>query len=176
MDCFAILQLPRSPWLDEAVVRDQFQRLAATVHPDAGHTDPAAFVALNHAWQTLRSPTSRLRHYLELEHPETLAKLPQNTAADLFMDVAAAQQEAAAVASKLSTATSPLTRALLESARSSAKARLNSVLAKITAKVSAVHQQLQSGTLESAPLSACLSELVFLEKWSGQLRERALLL
>ena len=178
VDCFQILQLPRAPWFDEGVARDQFQRLAAAVHPDSGHANGDAFVALNHAWTVLKSPTSRLRHYLELEHPEALAAASPNPAvsADLFMDVAGIQQEAAAVASKLSAAQSPLARAVLEGARASVRAKLDAISACVGSEITALHQRLQSAEQTPAALAACLGELVFLEKWAAQLRERALAL
>src|SRR5687767_12320529 len=89
-DCFQLLELPRQPWLDEDRVREQFQRLAGAAHPDGASGDNAQFVALNQAWQTLRSPTARLRHYLELAHPEVLPPAGTSSAvsADLFMDIA----------------------------------------------------------------------------------------
>lgn len=178
MDCFQLLQLPRAPWLNEDVARDQFQRLAATVHPDSGHADPSAFVALNHAWQVLKAPTSRLRHFLELEHPDALASAAPNPAisGDLFMDVASVQQEAAAVASKLAGAQSPLARAVLEATRAKTSANLDSISKRVGNEIAAIHQRLQTPGATPTILAACLGELVFLEKWATQLRERALAL
>lgn len=176
MDCFQILQIPRAPWIDEAATRDQFQRMAGAVHPDAGHSNPEAFVALNHAWQTLKSPTTRLRHFLELEHPEVLAAAPSHPAisGDLFMEVAAAQQEATSVCGKLAAAQSPLTRAVLESARAACKKRIDGVSAKVAAEIGAIHLRVQAKEQTPTALAACLGELVFLEKWAAQLREKAL--
>lgn len=176
MDYFQILQVPRAPWLDEAVVRDQFQRLAGAVHPDSGNPSSEAFVALNQAWQTLKSPTARLRHYLELEHPEALAAAPSHPAisGDLFMEVAGAQQEATSVAAKLAAAQSPLTRAVLESARSAGKRRIDGVNAKVVAEIGAIHLRIQAQDQTPATLAAYLGEMVFLEKWAAQLREKAL--
>jgi curved DNA-binding protein CbpA len=178
VDCFQILQLPRAPWLDEDAARDQFQRLAATVHPDAAQGNSSAFVALNHAWQVLKAPTSRLRHYLELEYPETLAAAAPNPAisGDLFMDVAGIQQEAASLASKLAAAQSPLARAVLEGARVKTRAKLDSVSERVGNEIAAIHERIQTPNAAPAALAACLGELVFLEKWAAQLRERAVAL
>src|SRR5688572_4435679 len=122
-DCFQLLELPRQPWLDEDVVRAQFQRLAGAAHPDGQQGDNAQFVALNQAWQTLRSPTTRLRHFLEITHPEALQHATSNPAAsaDLFMDIAEAQQRANAIAARLAEAKSPLARAVLEPERLAAR-------------------------------------------------------
>src|SRR5690348_8355916 len=126
LDYFALLEMPRQPWLEEDAVRAQFQRLAAAAHPDGGGGDSARFVALNEAWQTLRSPTTCLRHYLELTNPELLR--PSGAMAgsngDLFMDIAEAQQRATAVAARIAEARTPLARAILEPERIAARERL----------------------------------------------------
>src|SRR5262245_58283554 len=119
LDCFKILQMPRRPWLDEAAVRDRFHQLAANVHPDVAAGSAGEFADLNHAWQTLRSPASRLRHFLELEYPEQLHSIqssaPKN--AELFMQISELQHTAKSLTAELSESKSPLSRALLEPRR-----------------------------------------------------------
>src|SRR6188768_2393332 len=63
-DAFALLDLPRRPWLTPESVRAAFQRRAATAHPDVGG-NASDFSALTWAHETLRSPAARLRHLLE---------------------------------------------------------------------------------------------------------------
>ena len=176
LDYFALLEVPRQPWLDEETVRTQFQRLAATAHPDGGGGDSARFVDLNEAWQALRSPTSRLRHFLELTQPELLHSAGGNAGpnADLFMEIAEAQQQATSFASRLGASRSPLTRALLETERVSLQTRLEGLAALVSQQTEAIHEQLRAGTAEPSQLASALHQLVFLEKWSKQLRERLL--
>lgn len=175
VDHFAILGVPRCPWLDEALVRDQFQRRAAILHPDGAASESAEFIALNSAWQCLRSPTARLRHYLELEHPEVLQSPPGTApvSGDLFMQVAEAQQQAGVVSARFADAKIPLARALLEPQRVTTRALVDAVAARVAAQIAALHQRVQAPDATSADLAECLGHLAFLEKWSAQLRERA---
>jgi hypothetical protein len=177
-DYFALLALPRRPWLEEEQVRENFQRLAASAHPDGSGGDNARFVALNEAWQTLRSPMSRLRHYLELTAPELLPHPGSQPAAnaDLFMEIAEAQQCAGAVAGRLAAAKSPLARALLEPEKAAARERLESLAAQVARETAVIHEVLREGAAPPAALATALGQLVFFEKWSAQLRERLLAL
>ena len=178
LDYFALLELPRQPWLEEDAVRAQFQRLAATAHPDGGGGDGARFVALNEAWQALRSPTNCLRHYLELTNPESLQATGAmaGTHGDLFMEIAEAQQRAAAVASRLAEARAPLARAILETERIAARERLEQLTSRVSEQTKAIHRQLRGDSPTPAELASALNQLVFLEKWNNQLRERLLAL
>jgi hypothetical protein len=174
VDCFQLLELPRRPWLDEKEVRAQFQRLAGAAHPDGQQGNNAQFVALNQAWQTLRSPTTRLRHYLELTDPEALQNTASSPAvsADLFMEIAEAQQRANAIAARWAEAKSPLARAILEPERMATRKQLEALASKVAEESNRLHRQLQADAHLPAQLAAALSQLIFLEKWSGQLRER----
>lgn len=173
-DAFEVLQLPRHSWLDEERVREQFQKLAAEAHPDGGHGSESRFVALNEAWQILRSPTARLRHYLELTSPGVLASrepaAPTN--ADLFMEIAEAQQRATAVAAKLADAKSPLSRAVLEPERLTSRQQLEALHVKVAEETALLHGRIKDANATAAELGNVLKQLVFLEKWSAQLRER----
>src|SRR5215213_7996593 len=72
-DQFALLGQPRRPWLAGDELKETFHRAAARSHPDkAGDSEVAS--ELNAAFATLRDPAARLRHLLELEHPEALAR------------------------------------------------------------------------------------------------------
>jgi hypothetical protein len=42
-DAFAMLQLPRRPWLEESGVRSAFQQAAARMHPDVASGSTADF-------------------------------------------------------------------------------------------------------------------------------------
>ena len=74
-DYFALLNLPRSPWLEPEMVQARFLELSAAAHPDRVHGEPnevlksanAQFSELNAAAVCLREPRDRLNHLLQLE-------------------------------------------------------------------------------------------------------------
>ena len=177
-DYFQVLQVPRGPWLDESVLRESFQRLAAVAHPDLAGGSNARFAELNAAWQTLREPAARLRHYLELEHPETLSALQHTPTelSELFMDIADKQQTASRLLAELGNATSPLARALLEPRRVALRKQIQALAVQIAEQTGAIHGALQGDALAPAGLAAGLNQLVFLDKWAEQVRETALAL
>src|SRR5688572_32957528 len=74
IDHFAALSEPRRPWLDVEKLKNRFHILAAARHPDRGAmNDPERFASLNTSYNVLRDHATRLRHLLELEHPEATA-------------------------------------------------------------------------------------------------------
>ena len=176
-DAYALLHLPRLPWLKSDDVRAAFQSRAAEVHPDRAG-EPADFAELTRAYETLREPASRLRHWLALEYPT--AALPSGVPADLipwFPQVAAQLQALKQAAQRKTAATSPLARALamevlrpaeillreLEAVQESAHARIRELGAVLPGE----------GVAE---LAALTGKLVFLEKWTAQLSEGVLVL
>lgn len=178
-DAFALLGLPRGAALCEDEVRAAFQKAAAAVHPDAAadEADRAArtakFTALNEASATLASLPRRLRHLLELEHPELAAQksgTPLDGAMmDLFSTTAAAVQRAAAVQSQKQKAASALTRALLAGAEMEAQESLEAAAQKVAAARAALESALPA--LSDGPaLAAYAARAGFLEKWQAQLR------
>jgi len=177
-DHFAVLGIPRAAWLDPEELKERFHRLSAQRHPDAAGGTAQAFTDLNDAWQTLRDPAKCLRHYLELEHPESLAGTAQTPPelAGLFMDIAASRQSAQKLGTKLAEATSPLTRALLEPERIAQRARLDSLNANVVARTAQITAAVRAGTLTPEQLATSLASLVFLGKWTAQLGEMRLVL
>jgi curved DNA-binding protein CbpA len=177
-DSFALLGIPRAPWVDAIVVSESFQRLASSTHPDVAGGSGIAFAELNAAWQTLRDPASCLRHYLELEHPSALAfseKAPPELG-DLFMDIAEARQSTQVLATKLAASNSPLSRALLEGERLVAVKRLDALSAQIASRHAAATATLRAPDVAPEALAVSLGMLIFLQKWAAQLKESTLAL
>jgi curved DNA-binding protein CbpA len=174
-DHFAALQIRRAAWLEPEEVKERFFRLSAVQHPDAGGS-AAAFTDLNAAWQVLRDPAARLRHFLELEHPEALAIAARTPAelGDLFMGIAAARQTTQQLAARLSSASSPLSRSLLESERRSWLAKLETLHREVAHRLDLAQSALRSGRPGPAELATLLAHLVFLGKWDAQLQESLL--
>jgi hypothetical protein len=172
-DHFAVLGIPRAAWLDAEELKGRFLQLSALRHPDAPAGSTAAFSELNAAWQALREPAGCLRHFLELEHPESLGNIAQTPPelADLFMDIATFRQSAQKLGAKFAEATSPLAKALLEPERVALRTRLGSLEAQLGKRRELALSTLREAGSEAAPLTATLTSLVFLGKWSGQLAE-----
>lgn len=96
-DYFALLDLPRMPWIDEAAVKLRFFELSGKVHPDRHHEkDTVAkseatsrFKDINAAYNCLRDPKARLLHLIELETgrpPKEIQEIPHDTT-KVFMEV-----------------------------------------------------------------------------------------
>ena len=169
-DHFSALGIPRAPWVDAEVLKERFHRVGAEAHPDGGGSS-AAFAAVNEAWQTLRTAAGCLRHFLELENPDTLAiaaRTPQELA-DLFMEIAAVRQAVNQYVAEREQAGSPLGRALLEPARLGLVEKIGALSAQIAAKSAEAIREVR--TAEPARLAELLARLVFLGKWDAQVRE-----
>lgn len=145
-DAFALLQLPRRPWLDAGEVRAAFQRLAATTHPDRfGST--TAFVELTRAYETLRDPAQRLRHFLALEQPGLGAGEMPADLVEWFPGVAHALKNPAAA---------------------------ESTLAELAPLRDHTHEAIRQNAANLPELTRQLSRLAFLDKWIAQLEEALL--
>jgi len=152
-DAFALLQLPRQPWLDADQVRAAFQRLAAEAHPDRSGS-ATDFAELTRAYGILREPASRLRHFLALEQPDLapVTEIPADLMA-WFPRVAQALK---------STTTTP--------------GHAENALTELTALRDATHTRIRAGAADPAELSRLLPRLGFLDKWIAQLEEALLAL
>lgn len=174
MDHFAVLGIARAPWVDAEELKSRFHSLSAQQHPDAGGSADA-FAKLNSAWQALREPAGCLRHFLELEHPGTLAAASSAQApaelAGLFMDIAAFRQASQTFAAKFAAASSPLTKALLEPKRIALRAKLDLLAAELTNRNARISSTLRDNSATPQQLASALASLVFLSKWSALLSE-----
>ncbi len=102
-DYFALLGLPRRPWLEPALLKKRFLTLSGQLHPDRvrpGNAEEGAaqrsFTELNAAYNCLREPNRLLRHLLELElgaKPGELQQIPPELM-DLFVRVGQLCREA----------------------------------------------------------------------------------
>lgn len=175
VDHFAVLGIPRAAWVDAEELKARFHKLSAERHPDAVGGDGAAFTELNAAWQALREPAGCLRHFLELEHSETLSAASTSQAptelADLFMDIASARQAVQKFAAKYSAATSPLIKAVMEMERIALRTRLDALTANVAARTEQSLDTLRSTSPQPDQLPPLLASLVFLAKWTAQLAE-----
>lgn len=152
-DSFSQLSFPHRPWLDADEVRAAFQRLAASAHPDRSGS-AADFAELTRAYNTLREPTSRLRHFLALEGPDLAAAPMPPDLVEWFPRVAQALQQ---------TATAETTLAELTTLREAALAQVREIDSRWNAA-------------DFPELARLLARLGFLDKWTHQLSEALLAL
>lgn len=118
IDCFALLDEPRRPWLDIDALKEKFITLSAATHPDRFHTASAAerddasrrYAELNTAHARLREPKDRLAHLLELEQGRPAANIQSvpDDATELFFQVGQLCREVDQFLADRAQVTSPL--------------------------------------------------------------------
>ncbi|HSV62142.1 MAG TPA: J domain-containing protein [Chthoniobacterales bacterium] len=114
-DYFALLEQPRTPWLDPVALKDAYHRRTLHTHPDSAPAGPANdFAELNAAYQTLQDPKRRLHHLLSLENqaPSANQTVPLGLQ-ELFLDLGALKQRADSVVEKSRVASNALSRSLM---------------------------------------------------------------
>src|SRR5580765_7109086 len=118
MDAFALLGVPRRPWLDPDLLKQRFLSLSAEWHPDRLHNATEAekrlaqdrFTELNHAYQMLLDPRERLLHLAELELGRKTGEV-QNIPSDLmtlFFEVGGVCRKADALIAEKAAELSPI--------------------------------------------------------------------
>jgi curved DNA-binding protein CbpA len=179
-DHFAVLGQPRRPWLPPDELKETFHRTTAATHPDVSGNDQAAS-AVNAAFAVLRDPASRLRHLLELEHPEILAQQSNVPAAlaETFLRLATLRRAVGAFVEQQAATGSALGQALRASERFSLQHDVEKEQRLLEAAHAHCLEQLEAldaawekrdaSTVERA--AALQQELAYLAKWSWQLRE-----
>jgi DnaJ-domain-containing protein 1 len=199
MDHFAVLDHPRLPWIDPAALKERFQQLSMTAHPDRFHTGTTEelttattrYAELNAAHSCLRDPKTRVLHLLELElgaPPANLKDIPAATM-DLFSEVGQACREADHVVSARAKASSPLLQAQWFEPAMACAEKLAALQKRIHLRLEDLWRELHimNAAWESAPppgsaaraaalplrrLEAMGRDLSYLSRWSGQLQER----
>jgi DnaJ-domain-containing protein 1 len=194
-DYFALLQEPRRPWLDPALLKAKFLARSAELHPDrvhgAGEPEKAAaaqrYVELNSAFNCLREPKERLRHLLELElgrKPEDLQEIPADLA-DLFMEVAQLCRQVNAFLAEQAGASSPVLRVPFFERGQEWSERLGAMQQRVRERQERLIRELQDVDAEwnetagrtsaRAPLLRRLEEihrlLSFYARWNAQIQE-----
>lgn len=168
---FKLLGLSPTAVIDMQLLDDKYKALAAEKHPDQGG-DEQEFNQLNTAYNSLRLPSSRLKHLLDI-HSISYDKrgTVSNHLMNFFMSTGELIQLADVMIKKKQSATSALSKALLEADILEIQERLSEQIDQL--------EQAQTDTLESIPEAIDASkyetasrDLAFLEKWQAQLRER----
>ncbi len=189
-DYFALLNVPRRPWLDRDRLKANFLALSAAVHPDrigqAVAAEKAAANAqaadLNAAHQCLREPRERLRHLLELElgaKPSDLTQVPDDLM-DLFFAIGKELRAVDALLTEQPQATSPLLQVQLFERRQDWMEKLGVLRQTVLVRRDRLLAELErldaawdaAGERPLNRLQEIWRLLSFYERWRSQIEER----
>ncbi len=167
-DYFALFDQPLKPWLDPEELKEIYHARTRTAQPEA---------ELIEAYQVLRDPKRRLHHLLSLrgEAPSRENAAVPREIENLFPDVAGLTRETDVIVTKLSHATTSLSRSLLKNEITAIQKRITEMLAKISELKNAALVRLQSvKENDFAQLHALYLQFSYLNRWIEQLEERQL--
>jgi DnaJ-domain-containing protein 1 len=122
-DYFAVLNEPRRPWIEAEALKKRFLAFSADAHPDRVHSASQQekesahqrYLEIHAAYNCLRDPKMRLRHFLELERgakPPEVQTVPPGLL-ELFMEVGQVSRAVDAFLAERARTTSPLLKAQL---------------------------------------------------------------
>lgn len=170
MDAFALLSLPRDLSFDEAQLREAYRSTSKST------PDEVAQAALTSAYQLLRSPSARLRHWLELAGREgSVRGTIDGELLDWFGGVGATLQAADELLRRREQCQTALAKALMERELHAGRARIEEWQARLQGalqKKSELFPAIVAGEISPEEAWTCVRDLGFIEKWQHQLRER----
>lgn len=154
VDYFAVLGVPRQPWLDLDVLRERFLALSKELHPDKAPTSEDrqsgdAYASLNMAYQCLRHPRERLAHLIQIEtgaRPKSVDEVPGELT-DFYMKLTQLLREAGAFNGRWSPASPMMKTQLIGEARElieklqQAQGEINSRSAEMDAELANLSSQ-----------------------------------
>lgn len=192
-DYFAVLEVPRRPWLDPDALKQKFLALSSEFHPDRSQGSEAKkrelqdrSTTLNAAYHCLTNPKERLSHLILLERGAPASDL-QNVPAELmdfFMQVASACRATDDFLRQKAAATSPLLKAQLFERSQSHADELEATRKKVDASREQLEHRLKeldtawqgADVARRIELLRTLEELRrlfgFFDRWLSQLQER----
>ncbi len=180
-DYFALLEQPRSPWLDPEQLKQAFHAKTLREHPDAqpgSDGNDEAFAQLNEAYQILREPKRRLHHLLTLAGASPAgetANIPHEIE-ELFPAVAELTKQASVVVQKLASASTSLTRSLLQAELWRTRDAIAQKLRRLETLHAAAEDELRSLGDSSQDNRAALQQLYvrfsYLTRWMTELQEK----
>lgn len=192
-DYFALLDLPRSPWLEVVEVKARFAQLSGPVHPDRVHqadeatrnTATQRYVELNSAQQCLADTRQRLRHLLELETgqlPADVGAVPADVS-DLFFEVGRALKLSDELVRQKQAATSPMVQSQVMRQALDRMDSLRGVISELDRRRAVLDERCRNlgrrwlaGDRSSGELTELHRDYSYVNRWLEQLRERLLLL
>lgn len=186
IDCFALLEQPRAPWLDEERLKTAYHAKTFQTHPDTRPVPSGkvenAFASVNEAYQILQDPKRRLHHLLSLEGsaPDSSGRSIPKELEDLFPATIAVIHAADQILEKTRAATNALSRSLLKSEVLEKQqavihhvARLSQLYVDAIAELqtlNAAWARDPKGQLQT--LTRLYLRLTYLTRWKAQLEEK----
>ena len=168
-DLFAVLGLPRSPWLDAEEIKQRHHALmAAEVSANSSPT------ILNEARRTLQNPALRIRHFLALEFPDHQPTAQPQQDWDFFLQVGDATRQATELAARKSSLSHPLARAALQKEILNQRAALIVLKDEIEKRLTAADERLQAFEKNPEVLQSLAEKFAFLQKNQNAVREALL--
>lgn len=185
-DPFALLALPRRPWLEPGVIKESYHLLGRELHPDApgGAGDSDRFAALNEAQATLSDPRRRLSGLLALEFADAPSSAPAPVPADLGELVFPTQgflQTVDRFLVRKAAASGALARAVLAREEWTLREEAETRLMGLDARLNQALEDLRRFDAEAwdarppdaaAILRGLRDRLSYLTRWTEQFRER----
>lgn len=193
-DYFALLEMPRRPWLDPDSLKEKFLALSAKFHPDRlvggdeveKRVAHERYIELNAAYNSLKNPKDRLSHLIRLEQGASASDLQTvpATLMNVFMEVGELCKMTDRFLSEKAAATSPLLKVqLFERGQ-----ELSDQLAALQARLGVAREELakalktldeqwpRSWDEERRALLGKLEEIRrlfgFFDRWISQVQER----
>ena len=176
-DYFALLEQPRTPWLEPESLKEVFRRKTLEHHPDTSASSSSdAFAELNEAYQVLQDPKRRLQHLLELQGapPSRAAESVPNELQELFLRIGESNQQARFLLKRSPGQSSALERSLLKPRLLEVQQAIENLrreLRDLTEAANGELKQIEPAQLEQ--LSRFHSKFAYLGRWTEQLDELA---
>ena len=186
MNPFDLLGVPEKAWQDLESLKSSYQKRSHTLHPDS---DPSSGVMpdkqlaeLNQAYKVIRSPGHRLQSLLELRFGQAfmLKGAIPGPLLDLFAEVGAALEQADAFIMKKSKTSTALAQAVITLQLVDVQRSLEKVASSVGDAMECAKRRLYDiddlldrggqDALEAG--SSLCRELIYLEKWQGQIQAR----
>jgi DnaJ-class molecular chaperone len=189
VDYFALLNFPRTPWIEAEDVQKRFLELSAPMHPDRVHGLSAAekeeanwkFAELNKAATTLRDHKQRLQHLIALE-TGAASGAAQNISGEfveLFGRVGEVCRKVDVFLSERGKATSPMVQAQLfgrglelSEVVSELQGKVAEVKARAEEELKGIGERWGEERKEWGRVAELGHVFAMISKWEGQLRER----
>jgi hypothetical protein len=177
-DHFARLGVERVPWIDPGVLKNKFLALSAEQHPDKAGADKTKaevdFRDLNESYNVLRNARTRILHLLELASvPQAphVGVIPQE-ALELFGPIAEITKRADALLKEKALANSPMLKVQFFGKSLACVEELQARQSEVQQRIKRIEESLKRSP-EPHELQNSAAALGYLERWHGQLGERA---
>jgi hypothetical protein len=178
-DYFALLQQPRQPWLEPEQLKQKYQQLTLTAHPDRAGSDESSvdFAMVNEAYRVLADPKLRLQHLLQLQgtDPNAGQSIPQELL-DLFSRVGNFVQTTDRLLQRASVTRNALAKSLIQSEILTSRKEVEQILGKTRQLYNNAIEETrllnESWTEKPDKIVQLFRRFAYLTRWIQQVEER----